>query len=177
MKTLDQLRFPIGDFEMTVAPSPQQIATWIETIKSFPHLLKTEVENLNAAELALQYRPEGWSIQQVVHHCADSHMNAFIRFKLTLTESNPSIKPYDEAAWALQSDTLAMDIAYSLSILEGLHARWVQLLTSLTEADLQKTYYHPEHDLSFTLLHALDNYQWHCRHHLAHVQQAKQRGA
>ncbi|MEM1216902.1 MAG: DinB family protein, partial [Bacteroidota bacterium] len=105
------------------------------------------------------------------HHCADSHMNAYLRFKLALTEDQPTIKPYDEAAWATLPDSRG-PIGPSLSILDGLHARWVELLTALNSTERARVFLHPEHDSAFTLTLGIDNYQWHCRHHLAHVYQA-----
>jgi len=173
MTTLHQLRFPVGEFIATPNPGPALIASWIEIIAHFPKVVRQEVEHLDDQALATPYRPNGWTIRQVVHHCADSHLNAFTRFKLALTEDGPNIKPYDEAAWAELPDTTQADIGFSLSLLDGLHARWAILLNHLNEEDFKKQFFHPEHGTAFSLLLTIDNYQWHCRHHLEHIRQAK----
>ena len=173
MSTTDQLRFPVGEFMETQHPNQATLSSWIDIIADFPNKLQNVVEGLTEQQLNQSYRPGGWTIKQVIHHCADSHLNAYIRFKLALTEDGPNIKPYDEAAWAELPDTLNAPIGLSLQLLAALHARWAILLTHLAEEGLQKKFYHPEHGTAFTLLLAMDNYQWHCRHHLAHIELAK----
>lgn len=145
---------------------------WIETIDSFPFTLRALVQDLSSEEKKLTYRPEGWNIKQVVHHCADSHMNSLIRFKLTLTEDSPTIRPYYEDRWATLSDGQDDDLNDSLDLLTALHSKWVKLLSGLTDEDLYLTYVHPEHGQSFTLLEAIGTYAWHCDHHLGHVRLA-----
>lgn len=173
MKTeLEKLKYPVGKFTAEEDYNLAQIEGFIDTIRQFPALLRTEVENLTPTELETSYRPQGWSIRQVVHHCADSHMNAILRFKLTLTENNPTIKPYDEAAFAKLKD-YQLPINFTLNVIEGLHQHWIYLLSSMEPQDFERTYYHPEHEASFDLYLALATYAWHCRHHLAHVMQAK----
>jgi len=170
---LDLLRYPIGRFVKPSGPSKELISQHIEIISQYPALLKKEAAGLTAEELKLTYRPDGWNISQVIHHTADSHMNAFVRFKLALTESTPTIKPYRENLWAQLPDTTDVPIEASLKILEGLHFRWVTLLRTLSEEDLEKKYFHPEQKKESALFDVLALYAWHCRHHLAHVQQAK----
>lgn len=167
------LRFPVGQFIATENATTAQRTTWLDTLAGFPAQLAAEVNGLSAAELQRTYRPGGWSIQQLVHHCADSHMNAFIRCKLALTEENPVIKPYDEAVWAEQEDVRSVSIEESLAILKGLHQRWVHFFHHLSNEQYGRAFFHPEHGAPFSMLLALDNYAWHCRHHLAHVRIAK----
>lgn len=175
MKTEKELRYPVGEFKASPQPDQALQTIWRETIAVFPAQLRTAVEGLSDQELDWRYRPGGWTIRQVVHHCADSHLNAIVRFKLALTETDPTIKPYNEAAWAELPD-VQQPLETSLMILEGLHARWKALLDQMTEEDYQRSFFHPEHGTPFTLLLGLDNYQWHCRHHLAHVLQARELG-
>jgi hypothetical protein len=166
---LDALRFPIGEF----LPDPRADAAsrqrWIATITQFPRELRALVVGRSAAVLAQTYRPGGWNVKQLVHHCADSHLNAYLRFKLALTEERPTIKAYNEAAWAELPDGKAEDLGGSLAILEGVHDRWGKCLLALSETDWQRTFYHPEHGNSISLALSLEHYDWHCRHHLAHL--------
>lgn len=171
---LQQLKYPIGSFQRPSNITRDQISEWIDTIEQFPALLKKETQDLNQGQLLWQYRPEGWTILQVVHHCADSHMNALIRFKLALTEENPTIRPYNESAWAKLPDGNEAPIALSLTLLTNLHARWTILLKHLSPQDFERTFFHPEYQKSFRLDVNLALYAWHCGHHLAHVKQAKQ---
>jgi hypothetical protein len=173
---LEKLKYPVGKFEAITAWSQSDINQYIQTIQSFPSLLIDAIKQLNTTQLQNKYRPEGWNIAQVVNHCADSHMNAFIRFKLSLTENNPTIKPYEESAWAELADGQNLDITLSMQLIVGLHAKWILLLKSMRLEDFDKTYIHPEYNKSFTLGNALATYDWHCRHHLAHIINAKQNG-
>ena len=170
---IDLLRYPIGKFLKPIGFSKEFISQNIEIIDQYPGLLKNEVFHLSNEELKLIYRPGGWNIAQVVHHTADSHMNAFIRFKLTLTETTPTIKPYLQHLWAQLPDCIDVPIEASLKILEGLHLRWSTLLRTLSENDFEKKYIHPEQQREVTLYEVLALYAWHCKHHFAHVQQAK----
>jgi hypothetical protein len=165
--SLEKLKYPIGKFAFK-AYSAAERNEYINTIMDFPSQLKQAVASLSASQLQTQYRPGGWSISQVVHHCADSHMNAFIRFKLALTESKPTIKAYEEQLWAEQPD-YAVDINMSLSIIEGLHFRWATLLESMKEADFESKYIHPQSGKELDLNYMLALYDWHCKHHLAHI--------
>ena len=169
---LDQLKYPIGKFVISDRVSDAEIKTWISDIERLPQSLESIVENLYLEDLNLPYRPGGWTIKQVIHHLSDSHMNAIIRFKLSLTEDSPVIKPYMEDQWATLEDGMSDDITDSLGLLKHLHAKWVKLLQALTEEDLKRSYIHPEHGKRFLLSEAMGMYAWHGNHHLAHVKQA-----
>jgi len=171
---LEKLRFPVGHFEKPALFTKEIISEFIATIAAFPEKIKAEVSLLNEEQLNTPYRNEGWTIRQVVHHCADSHMNSIIRFKLALTEDSPIIKPYFENLWANLADS-KMAIEPSLLLLEGLHQRWTILLNSLTEEELTKTFIHPEHGMKFQLKEIIGLYAWHCNHHLAHITELKSR--
>lgn len=168
----ESLRYPIGKLQSPKDLSQEQISRWIEEIASFPSKIKELTKDLSAEQLLWKYRPDGWTIHQVVHHCADSHMNAFIRFKLTLTEDVPTIKGYFEDKWAEMPDTTHAPISTSLFLLEGLHDRWVTLLKSMGEEDFKKKLFHPEQGRELSLTFMLALYSWHCRHHAAHIEQA-----
>ncbi|UPT68528.1 MAG: putative metal-dependent hydrolase [Sphingobacteriales bacterium JAD_PAG50586_3] len=170
---IEKLRYPIGKYVAPEAFTAETITDWIKDIETLPQLIKTEVDGLDATALQQTYRPGGWTIQQLVHHCADSHMNAYIRFKLALTEDNPTIKPYMEGLWAELPDTLDMPISSSLHILEGVHARMAALLKTLTADQLQRTFIHPEHNRTQSIAFTIGSYAWHGKHHLAHVKIAK----
>jgi hypothetical protein len=168
----EQLRYPIGQFIKPNQITKDIISIWIHDIASFPERLRIEVDGLSDEQLDTPYRPEGWTIRQVIHHCADSHMNSFIRFKLALTEDHPTIKPYFEDRWADLPDSKQITVDSSLKILEGLHERWVVLLNSLTEIELSRTFYHPENRQAIRLDENIGIYAWHCNHHLAHIMEA-----
>ncbi len=166
---LEQLKYPIGRFTKPEAFTPEFLEKAIATIESFPEKLKKETQNLSEEQLDTPYRENGWTIKQVVHHCADSHINSIIRFKLALTEDKPTIRPYFEDRFAELTDSKNFPIEASLQMLEGTHKRWVALLKSLSEEDLQKTFIHPEHNREFSLELNIAIYAWHCEHHLAHI--------
>ncbi|WP_109830754.1 YfiT family bacillithiol transferase [Reichenbachiella versicolor] len=168
---IEKLKFPIGQYHAPVTIDQRFVDRCIQTIESFPEKVIEATESLTE-ELDWRYRPEGWTIRQVVHHCADSHMNSFVRFKLAMTEDKPTIKPYYEDRWAEMTDYSEMNIASSVLILTGLHARWAKLLTDLTEGDWSKKLIHPEHGGEIELGWMIGNYDWHCEHHLAHIYQA-----
>ena len=164
---MTDLRFPIGPYKHR-AGSAADHAAWIEQIAALPVRLREAVEGLTDAQLDTPYRPGGWTVRQVVHHVADSHINSYMRFRLAMTETYPTIKPYEEKAWAELPDARTADIAVSLTLLESLHDRWVLLLRSFDEKDFARTLNHPETgilDLDFLT----GMYAWHCRHHVAHV--------
>ncbi len=168
----EKLKYPIGKFEMPAWADSSVLTVWIDDIQEFPNQLAAEVSNLSDDELSLTYRPEGWSIRQLVHHCADSHMNGFIRHKLTLTEEDPVIKPYRQGEWAKHPD-VNTPISNSLNLLAGMTARWVALLRSLTPDGFKRTYIHPEDNKRYSLMESVGLYAWHGKHHLAHIKQAK----
>jgi len=163
MTALEDLRFPIGRFSMTDGMRAAQI----ETLRLLHERLRAAVAGLNDAQLDTPYREGGWTVRQVVHHLPDSHANAYIRFKLALTEDWPTIKPYDEAAWAKLADS-SLPVDVSLSLLTALHSRWVVLLESMSEDDFRKGYNHPEEGRQ-RLANVLAMYDWHSRHHTAHI--------
>ena len=143
-------------------------AAHLETLRMLPERLRAAVRGLSDPQLDTPYRPEGWTLRQVVHHVADSHANCYIRFKLALTEDWPTIKPYDEVAWANLSDSRRLPVEVSLAMLEALHGRWVALLESMSEEDFHKGYVHPEQGRQ-NLAKALALYDWHSRHHTSHI--------
>jgi hypothetical protein len=169
---MDQ-RFPIGKYE----PKPfsaEQKEKWLTDILFLPRQLEMAILNLDDQQLETPYREEGWKVRQVIHHVADSHMNAFIRCKLALTETNPTIKPYEEALWAEQSDyKLAVNI--SLTLLHALHNRWYDLLKHVQEEEWNRTVVHPQHNKQMTLWFLLGMYAWHGHHHTAHITSLRER--
>lgn len=169
----DKLRYPIGTFQKPFPITPEIIQIYQRDIESFPQRLKNEVAHLSEDQLNTPYRSGGWTIRQLIHHCADSHLNAYIRFKLALTEDNPTIKPYDQERWAELPDGITPPITVSLQLLEGVHYRWTVLLKNLKKGDLVRTFFHPEHDKEFRLEEVLGQYAWHGNHHLAHITQLK----
>jgi hypothetical protein len=168
------LKYPIGKFSVPEQVTGPLIESSIADIASFPARLENDVFTLSMQQLDTPYRPGGWTIRQVVHHCADSHMNCLIRFKLALTEEKPHIKPYFEDLWAELPDA-RMDIAPSLQVLHGLHGKWVFLLNALTPEDLQRVFIHPEQNKEYSLDLAILLYAWHSNHHLAHITSLKLR--
>ena len=161
-------RYPIGKFEAPAQPTNESRQEAIETIAGTPKLLRDAVQGLDEDQLDTPYREGGWTLRQVVHHVPDSHMNAYIRLKMALTEPAPVIKPYDEAAWANLVDTTAVPIDVSLNLLEAVHRRWVALLGAMKDDDFRREYVHPEtgrHDLDYMLA----MYAWHGLHHVAHI--------
>ena len=164
MTDLDELRYPIGRFDPAAAGSRSE---QIEIVRQLPDRLRAAVDGLNDAQIDTPYRDGGWTIRQLVHHIADSHANSYIRVKLALTEESPIIKAYDEAAWANLSDS-RMPIDVSLAFTAAVHARWIHLLESMSDADYEKTFRHPERGL-ITLANNLALYAWHSRHHTAHI--------
>ncbi|TCC98992.1 YfiT family bacillithiol transferase [Pedobacter psychroterrae] len=172
---LEKLRFPIGKYIPPSTLSREMIDTFIMEIETLPNALKEEVFALNEEQLDTQYRPEGWTVRQVVHHLADSHINSYIRCKLALTEDNPTIKPYFEERWAELQDGKNTPVDSSLQLLEGLHIRWVALLKSLSDQDLTKAFVHPEHGKTIKLSEVVALYAHHGRHHLAQITELKKR--
>ena len=169
---LEKLKYPVGKFVWPQQVHATVIEDWIGQIDVFPNQLKNLLKGLDKTQLEWAYRPGGWTIAQVVHHCADSHMNSFIRFKLALTEDLPTIKPYNETKWASLPDVLNISVVASQQILIGLHMRWVKLLESLSVEDLDRSIIHPEHGTEISLRRQIGLYAWHGKHHLAHIQQA-----
>ncbi len=172
---LEKLRYPIGKFIAPELYSSNYLAEKIAEIASFPERLKKEVIYLTEEQLDTPYRQDGWTVRQVIHHCADSHINCFIRIKWALTEDKPIIKFYHEDRWAEMHDNVTMPIQPTLSFLEGLHYRLAYLMKSLNEEDLEKTFIHPEHNSEFKIKEIIGLYAWHGNHHLAHITELKKK--
>jgi uncharacterized damage-inducible protein DinB len=165
---MDHLRYPVGKFSFDTEPTSEKRTGWIGQIATTPAALRDAVSGLSDRQIDTPYREGGWNVRQVVHHVADSHMNAYIRFKLALTEETPTIKPYDEAAWARIADTARTPVDVSLTLLDALHHRWVTLLESMDDAGFRRRLVHPERG-EITNDWLLQLYAWHGRHHTGHV--------
>ncbi|WP_214072274.1 YfiT family bacillithiol transferase [Mucilaginibacter sp. dw_454] len=167
-QTIDPLQYPVGKFVIPETYSPEAIQGWINVIRELPAKMRTAVTGLTDEQLATQYRPGGWTIRQVVHHVADSHMNSIIRFKWALTEDTPTIKAYDQVKWAQLAD-YKLPIESSLIMLEGIHQHLVALFESFTDEQWNRHFIHPETGAEITLKRNLALYAWHSQHHLAHI--------
>lgn len=172
---LEKLQYPIGKFVAPKLYSSEYLSEKINEITSFPERLKNEVSLLTKEQLDTPYRLDGWTIRQVIHHCADSHINCFVRIKWALTEKTPTIKYYHEDLWGELHDNVTMPIEPTLSFLEGLHFRLAYLMKSLSEKDLQQSFIHPEHSKEFKIEEIIGTYAWHGNHHLAHITELKKR--
>jgi hypothetical protein len=168
-------RYPIGPFESRNELRDDERAAMIDIIAAAPARMREAVAGLNDKQLDTAYRDGGWTVRQVVHHVPDSHLNAYVRLKLALTESTPTIRPYDEAEWAKLEDSRSTPIEVSLTLLESLHDRWVRLLRSLQPSDFRRTFKHPDHEGTQTLDWLVAMYSWHSRHHAAHITSLRQR--
>ena len=171
---MDDLRYPIGKFTFTENLTEEDRERAIAEIAEAPAKLRAAVSGLSEDQLETPYRPGGWTVRQVVHHVFDSHLNSYTRFRLALTEDEPLIKPYDEAAWAELIDAKTAPVDVSLTLLEALHNRWVMLLRSLSETDWQRTFKHPEIGV-VSLEKNVKLYEWHGKHHVAHINHLRQR--
>lgn len=167
---IENLKYPIGKFEKPKRITLETIGRWIDQIEHLPIRLRKSVQNLKDKELGMTYRPGGWTIRQVVHHLADSHLNSYVRFRWTLTEEKPTIKAYFEERWAELPDAKDGDIEISLILLEALHIRWSMLLRCLELEDLNKSFIHPETGKAVRLDENIGIYAWHGNHHLAHIE-------
>lgn len=165
---MEQLRYPIGRYQFDAEKAAQLYPQWIEDIDELPYRLANIVTLLNDEQLDTPYRPGGWTIRQLVHHLGDSHMNSLIRFKLALTEDTPTIKPYNQDAWVKTADATALNMDESLMFLSLIHKKLVAILNNLSEADLQKSFVHPELG-KITLLYSIGMYAWHGNHHLVQI--------
>ena len=170
---MDDLKYPVGQYRLPLLITERERRLWIEEIATAPRHLREAVAGLSHSQLDTPYRPEGWTVRQVVHHVPDSHMNCWVRFKCALTEDKPAIKTYEEARWAELPDSKA-PIEMSLVLLESLHARWMALVESLTEAQFHRSFLHPELGVR-TLDQTLSLYAWHGRHHVAHITRLRER--
>ena len=168
------IRYPIGEFTWNGSQSAEQRKIAIKDIAVLPAKMRGAVAGLSEKQLDTPYREGGWTVRQVVHHVPDSHMNSYIRCKLALTENNPTIKPYDEVAWANLVDGKTAPVEPSLNLLESLHDRWVRVLQSVSETDVQRTLYHPERG-AMTLDHYIAACAWHGNHHVSHITALRER--
>ena len=166
--TLEQLQYPIGRFTPAAEWTARVRSAAIEEIAALPQRIRSAVDGLDEPQLDTPYRPGGWTVRQLVHHVADSHMNGFIRIKLALTENRPTIKPYDEKAFATLGD-MRLPVQVSLSLLDSLHARWVAVYEAMTARQFERSFFHPERGDTMSLGHHAQMYAWHCRHHVAHI--------
>lgn len=166
---LEKLKYPIGQFVMPEIFDEKQATIWISEIEALPNQIKKATENLSDEELNQVYRPDGWTLRQVIHHIPDSHMNAYIRFKQAITEDTPIIRPYFEERWAETEEAKNGAIQMSVTLLTSLHQRWAAFLKTIKFEDYQRKYIHPEHGKQFTLANMLGTYAWHGKHHLAHI--------
>jgi len=169
-----ELRFPIGKYEPQ--PFSEDLKQeWLNDIKTFPTLLENAILNLDEAQLNTPYRDGGWTVKQVVHHVADSHINAYCRLKLAMTEDNPTIRAYEEKLWAKTSDVKNLPINVSLTLLFALHMRFYEILRNLSDEDWNRTYVHPEQNKQFTIWYLLGTYAWHGKHHARHITNLRER--
>ena len=173
MTSLEKLRYPIGRFEWPQVIDAHGISQCLDRIESLPSRFREAVESLTAEQLDTPYRPEGWTLRQVIHHVPDSHLNSYVRFKWTLTEEKPIIKAYDEVAWAQLADYTVTPVSDSLDFLELLHRKWIRLLRNLSQEALERSFIHPESGKEIRLNANLFLYAWHGDHHLAHIEQTK----
>jgi len=171
---MTDLRYPIGKYEKQPY-SDKLKEDWLNDIKFLPQSLENAMLNLDEAQLKTPYREGGWTVKQVIHHVADSHINAYCRFRLGLTEDKPTIRPYDEQRWAELGDVEQLPPNVSVTLLYALHTRWYTLLKNLTEADLNREIIHPEHNKTMTLWYLLGMYAWHGKHHVAHITSLRER--
>ena len=175
----EKLRYPVGkeseQKEYNKEFDEQLKSQLIDDIKMLPQSLDFAIQNLDEQQLQTPYRPGGWTVHQLIHHIADSHLNAYIRFKLGLTEENPTVKPYNQEAWANLSDSKNLPINISITLLHALHKRWCELLNNMSESEWQRSVYHPERKVEITLWELLKSYAWHSRHHTAHILQLRER--
>lgn len=171
MSTPDEAKYPVGRFQRPAGYTPESRYAAIQVLAELPRELRTMVEPLDPKQWEQRYRAGGWTIREVTHHIADSHLNAYCRIKMALTETNPPIVAYDEALWAKLPDTAATAPAVSLQLIDALHQRWTTLLRQIPESDFNRCYSHPEQGL-ISLDACLALYAWHCRHHAGHIRQA-----
>jgi hypothetical protein len=171
---MDTLKYPVGKYAEQPF-SDNQLKAWMADIQFLPQHIEHAIINLDEEQLETPYRPGGWTVKQLVHHVADSHMNAYIRFKLGLTEDNPTIKPYDQDAWSTMADTKNLPINISITLLHALHKRWYEILKNISAEEWNRIVIHPEYKKEMTLWYLLGMYAWHSRHHVAHITSLRER--
>ncbi len=166
---MQNLKYPIGEYAFPANVDEIQIKLWIDSLANFPEELIKVTSKLSESQLAVRYRPDGWTVRQVIHHVADSHVNAYTRVKLALTEENPIVRPYNEEIWAELPEAKDGDIKMSIAIIKAIHHRLVITLRALSFEDFNRTYVHPAANKQLTLGYLVGNYAWHGQHHLAHI--------
>lgn len=169
MEDPDSIRFPIGHYHLPETYPPEMQTEWISAIESLPTWLEQSLEGVHPLHYGETYRPHGWTIRQLIHHIADSHLHAYMWVKWALTEENPVIKTYDEGLWADLEDALETDPKVSMQLIQALHCRWGKLLRNLDPADWERSVYHPEQERSIPIWELVDQYAWHGRHHLEQI--------
>jgi hypothetical protein len=172
---LEQLRYPIGRYTQLTAYNPELLKEWITVLKALPSWMDACIENLDTYQLETHYRDGGWTVQQVVHHVADSHINAYVRLKLALTEEDPTIKPYLEDKWAGLDDVKDVPVNISVTLLHTIHTRMVAILNKMKPEDWERAYYHPELKRQVPLWEMTGMYAWHSKHHTEHIRQLRER--
>lgn len=172
---IEALKYPIGKYQRPDSYDMNKLNEWISVLETLPSWLDTCIENLDHSQLHTPYRPDGWTVQQVLHHLADSHINMYIRMKFALTADNPTIMPYDENKWALLYDVEDVPVNISITLLHALHRRIIAVMRKLTPEEWERTYYHPDNKRSFPLWEMAALYAWHSRHHMEHVRQLRVR--
>lgn len=172
---VETLMYPRGRLSLESHPAKAKLDAWIDEIEALPAYMRAATERLSEGQLDTPYRPGGWTVRQLVHHVPDSHMNAYIRTCLTLTEERPTIKPYEQARWAELPFSRTGPIAVSLDLLQLVHARWVPVLRTITADQFRREYYHPEDERTYVLSDLVQVYAWHSRHHLAHITELRRR--
>jgi len=175
MENIEILKFPIGRYTIPDTVSDDKKSSCIDSIEHLPERLDNTMSGLSTKQIDTPYRPGGWTVRQLVHHIADSHINAFTRFKLGMTEDSPHIRPYDQEAWCSMSDAGTLEPSVSMQILKGIHHRWTHVLRSMTADDYLRVVYHPEMKRDISLAQLLTQYGWHSDHHLAHITTLRQR--
>jgi hypothetical protein len=172
---IEEVRYPIGRYLKLETYNESNWNDWVQQIKALPSWMDACITNLDAYQLLTPYREDGWTLQQLIHHVADSHINAYVRLKLTLTEENPTIKPYLEELWAKLPDTHTVPVNVSVTLLHAVHIRWVAILNNLLPHDLERTYYHPQYGRYVPLWEMTALYAWHGSHHVAHIRALRER--
>ncbi len=173
--SLESLRYPVGRFEAPPGAGPERVDRWIGEIEALPAQLRRAADGLDAEQLDTPYREGGWTLRQVVHHIADSHLNANVRIRIAITEPEAAVRPYDENAWARLPDARSGPIELSLALVDALHARWSALCRSLTLEQLRTEFHHPEYEQPQVVGATLGMYAWHGKHHVAHITSLRER--
>lgn len=171
----EELKYPIGRYQRPDTYTHQDLSEWMAVLRALPSWMDACIENLDAHQLQVPYREGGWTIQQLVHHVADSHMNAYIRLKLALTQDTPTINPYNQDAWALLADVETVPVNVSVTMLHTVHRRLIAVLEHMSATDWERTYYHPEYKREFPLWDMVALYAWHSRHHTGHIMGLRER--